>query len=113
MKLLQATQKMDKLYSKQTAQSQNFALLETMWTSRAQSLEDQLVDERTKMQEEREGITRKEESMREREKVMQQTVEKMRGQASTEATAGLMDKLQEVWLTPFFISRTKINIGGS
>jgi hypothetical protein len=93
---LQATQKMEEFYAKQTAQSQNFSLLESMWSSRVQFLESQLAGEREKLGEERESIRRKEEVMREREKVMQDTVEKMRGTASTEATAGLMDKLQQV-----------------
>jgi hypothetical protein len=98
VKLLQATQKMEELYAKQTVQSQNYSLLESMYSSRVQFLEGQLSGERDKLGEERESIRRKEELMREREKVMQDTVEKMRGTASTEATAGLMDKLHEVGL---------------
>eukprot|EP00026_Physarum_polycephalum_P002359 Phypoly_transcript_02365.p1 GENE.Phypoly_transcript_02365~~Phypoly_transcript_02365.p1 ORF type:complete len:907 (+),score=163.85 Phypoly_transcript_02365:107-2722(+) len=95
VKLLQATQKMEEFHAKQAAQAQNNSLLESMYSSRVQFLEGQLADEKEKLGEERESIRRKEELMREREKVMQDTVEKMRGTASTEATAGLMDKLHE------------------
>lgn len=92
VKLLQATQKLEELYAKQTAQTMNYAKLESMWTGRIRELEQLVEGEKVKVGD---AVRRREEAIIEREKIMQEAMDKVMSSIPREDT-GLTGKLQEV-----------------
>lgn len=93
VKLLQATQKLEELYAKQTAQTMNYAKLEAVWTTRIRELERLVEGEKIKVGD---AVKKKEEALNEREKTIQEAIEKALNSIPRGDTVSLTTRLQEV-----------------